>query len=63
MMKETIELVTWKGVVKKYGYKEGENKGKETTGPGKKETSVRGYREIDRYIHSITLHTEIDRYI
>ena len=26
-MKETIELVTWKGVVKKYGYKEGENKG------------------------------------
>ncbi len=27
MMKETIELVTWKGVVKKYGYKEGENKG------------------------------------
>ena len=27
MMKETIELVTWKGVVKKYGYKEGKNKG------------------------------------
>jgi len=27
MMKDTIELVTWKGVVKKYGYKEGENKG------------------------------------
>jgi len=26
-MKDTIELVTWKGVVKKYGYKEGENKG------------------------------------
>ena len=26
-MQETIELVTWKGVVKKYGYKEGENKG------------------------------------
>jgi hypothetical protein len=26
-MKETIELVTWKGIVKKYGYKEGENKG------------------------------------
>ena len=26
-MKETIEVVTWKGVVKKYGYKEGENKG------------------------------------
>ena len=27
MIKDTIELVTWKGVVKKYGYKEGENKG------------------------------------
>ena len=26
-MKDTIELVTWKGVVRKYGYKEGENKG------------------------------------
>ena len=26
-MTDTIELVTWKGVVKKYGYKEGENKG------------------------------------
>jgi len=26
-MKETIELVSWKGIVKKYGYKEGENKG------------------------------------
>ena len=26
-MKDTIELVTWKGVVKKYGYKEDENKG------------------------------------
>ena len=26
-MKDTIQLVTWKGVVKKYGYKEGENKG------------------------------------
>jgi len=26
-MKDTIELVSWKGVVKKYGYREGENKG------------------------------------
>jgi len=26
-MKDTIELVSWKGIVKKYGYKEGENKG------------------------------------
>ena len=26
-MTDTIELVTWKGVVKKYGYKEGESKG------------------------------------
>mgnify|MGYP003628271931 CR=1 FL=1 len=26
-MKDTIQLVTWKGTVKKYGYKESKNKG------------------------------------
>ncbi len=43
-MKDTIELVTWKGIVKKYGYKEGENKGTrfglQLTLDGMKDTQV-----------------------